>query len=128
MTRNIKTISTDDFDAVVATAQRYVDGMVAGKSEVLAGAFFEEAVMYGVNDDRLIGGPIRSLYDFIDQSGSAPQMKARIDVLDITPSTAMVRVDLEKDATGTDYTDYHALIKRNGQWNVVAKVFHIYAN
>lgn len=60
---------------------------------------------YVVSDDKLIGGQIRSLHDFVDQSGSAPQMKARIDV---TPSTAIVRVDLEKDATGTDYTDDHA--------------------
>ena len=30
------------------------------------------------------------------------------------------------DAADADFTDYHSLIKINGEWKVVAKLFHLY--
>jgi hypothetical protein len=36
------------------------------------------------------------------------------------------RATMEKDAAGADYTGYHSLIKIDGQWKVVAKLFHLY--
>lgn len=127
MLENINSASSDDLEAVVATVQRYVDGMKSGRSSDLSGSFLDDAVVYGAINDALVGGPIESFYAFVDQSGSAPQMNASIRILDITPSSAVVRVDIEKDATGTDYTDYHTLIKKNEQWNIIAKVFHMNA-
>ena len=44
----------------------------------------------------------------------------------MTPTTAVVRVTMERDAAGADYTDYHSLIKIDGRWKVVAKLFHLY--
>ena len=44
----------------------------------------------------------------------------------VTPTTAVVRVDMEKDAAGADYTDFHTLINIDGKWQIVAKVFHMY--
>ncbi len=47
-------------------------------------------------------------------------------MLAITPTTAVARVDMEKDAIGADYTDFHTLIKLDGTWHVIAKVYHMY--
>jgi len=44
----------------------------------------------------------------------------------MTPTTAVVRVTMENDAAGADYTDYHSLITSDGNWTVVAKLFHLY--
>ncbi|MCF5393095.1 hypothetical protein GIV99_28895, partial [Pseudomonas syringae] len=44
--------------------------------------------------------------------------------LAITPTTAVVRVDMEKDAIGADYNDYLTLIKIDDSWKVIAKVYH----
>jgi hypothetical protein len=55
-----------------------------------------------------------------------PDIKTHIDVLAITPTTAVVRVDMEKDAIGADYTDFHTLIKMDGNWRIIAKVYHMY--
>ena len=52
--------------------------------------------------------------------------RTRIDVLSITPTTAVVRVDIVKDAIGANYTDFHTLIKLNGTWQIIAKVYHMY--
>ncbi len=82
--------------------------------------------MYGFTNGELLGGSIKNLYDFVEQNGTAASIKTRIDVLAITPSTAVVRVDMEKDAIGADYTDFHTFLKIDGTWQIVAKVFHMY--
>ena len=67
------------------------------------------------NGERL-GGPIKNLYDFVEKNGTAPDIKTRLDVLAITPTTAVVRIDMEKDAIGADYNDFLTLIKLDGGW------------
>ncbi|MHC2108885.1 nuclear transport factor 2 family protein [Methylobacterium sp. CM6246] len=124
MSNNSKAVATQDFDAVVAAVQRYVDGMQTGDPKTTAKAFHDDAVMYGFAGGTLLGGPISNLYDYVEKSGKAPNMRTRIDVLAITPTTAVARVDMENDANGADYTDFHTLIKQDGQWKVIAKLFH----
>ena len=53
-------------------------------------------------------------------------MHARVDVFAITPTVAVVRVDMEQDANGADYTDFQPLLKQDGRWIVIAEVFHQY--
>lgn len=57
-----------------------------------------------------------------------PTFIAHIDVLAITPTTAVVRVDLENDSIGADYNDYVTLLKIGGVWKVIAKVYHQFGN
>ena len=80
--------------------------------------------MYGFTNGQLLGGPIDNLYKFVAQNGKAPQISTRLDVLAITPTTAVVRVDMEHDAIGTDYNDYLTLLNIEGNWKVIAKVYH----
>lgn len=122
--QNIKSVPTSDYDAVIATAQKYIDGLRIGSAESVAQAFHKDAVMYGFTQGELLGGPIRNLFDFVEKNGAAPDIKTRLDVLAITPTTAVVRVDMEKDAIGADYNDYLTLIKLDGTWQVIAKVYH----
>ncbi|MEP7008198.1 MAG: nuclear transport factor 2 family protein [Sphingomonas bacterium] len=126
MSRNLKTIPTSDYDAVVATAQTYVDGLRAGDADATMKAFHNDAVMFGFTNGELLGGTARNLHSFIAENGSAPDITTRIDVLAITPTTAVVRVDMEKDAIGADYTDFHTLLKQDGTWKIVAKIYHQY--
>jgi hypothetical protein len=126
MSKNIKTVPTQDYEAVVATVAKYVEGLRVGSAEGVAEAFHADAVMYGFTNGELLGGPITNLYDFVNENGTAPDIKTRVDVLAITPTTAVVRVDMEKDAIGADYTDFHTLIKMDGVWHVIAKVYHMY--
>jgi hypothetical protein len=124
MSKNIKAVPTRDYDAVIAVAQKYVDGLRVGSPDGVAEAFHKEAVMYGFTNGELLGGPITNLFDFVKKNGKAPEITTRLDVLAITPTTAVVRVDMEKDAIGADYNDYLTLIKINGDWKVIAKVYH----
>ncbi|MEG3176687.1 nuclear transport factor 2 family protein [Sphingomonas sp. RB3P16] len=126
MSKNLKTIPTSDFDAVVATAQAYVEGLRIGDADATMRAFHADAVMFGFTNGELLGGTARNLHAFVAENGAAPDIKTRIDVLAITPTTAVVRVDMEKDAIGADYTDFHTLLKQDGGWKIVAKTYHQY--
>lgn len=128
MASNIKVVPTADYQAVVNAVQRYVDGLRIGKAQEVAEAFHEDAVMYGFTNGDLLGGTIRNLYDFVDSNGDAPQIATRLDIIGITPTTAVVRVDMENDAIGADYTDFHTLLKQKGEWKIIAKVYHQYDN
>ena len=111
MSKNIKTVSTKDYEDVVATVSKYVEGLHLGSVTGISQAFHNDSVMYGFTNGELLGGPIKTLYDFVEKNGTAPNIKTRIDILAITPTTAVVRVDMEKDAIGANYTDFHTLIK-----------------
>lgn len=124
MSKNIKAVSTAEYNAVIAVAQKYVDGLRIGSPEGVAEAFHEEAVMYGFTNGELLGGPISNLYEFVRKNGKAPEITTRLDVLAITPTTAVVRIDMERDSIGADYNDYLTLIRINGEWKVIAKVYH----
>ena len=124
MSKNIKAVSTAEYNAVIATANQYVEGLRVGSAEGVAQAFHKDAVMYGFTNGELLGGPIKNLFDFVQKNGDAPQITTRLDVLAITPTTAVVRVDMEKDAIGADYNDYLTMIKIDCTWKVIAKVYH----
>ncbi|MDT3313521.1 nuclear transport factor 2 family protein [Pseudomonas sp. rhizo66] len=124
MSNNIKAVPTAEYTAVIATANQYVEGLRIGDAQGVAQAFHKEAVMYGFTNGELLGGPIKNLFDFVEKNGAAPHISTRLDVLAITPTTAIVRVDLETDAIGADYNDYLTLIKIGGTWKVIAKVYH----
>ena len=129
MSQNIKTIPTSEYEAVIKTVQAYVDGLIAGDNKVISTAFHKDAIMYGLTATKeLLGGSISNLYQYVDQYGKAPEIKVRLDVLGITPTTAVVKVDMEKDAGGFDYTDFHTLIKLDGRWSIIAKTFHTYTS
>jgi hypothetical protein len=87
MKKNVNVVATSDYDDVVSAVTRYAEGLREGDSEGVSRAFHADAIMYGFAGGSLLGGPIKNLYDFVDQNGSAPEIRTRIDVLAITPTT-----------------------------------------
>ena len=113
---NNKMVSVEEYDAVLEAARYYVEGLRTGDADTVAKAFHKEAIMYGLAGGKtLLGGPIANLYDFVRQNGSAPDIKTHLDMPAITPTTAVVRIDMEKDAIGADYNDYLTFIKLDGR-------------
>lgn len=71
---------------------------------------FQSSALCGYINGGLLGGPIDNLYDFVGKNGTAPDIKTHLELLAITPTTAVVRVDTERDGIGANYTDFHAPI------------------
>ncbi len=122
---NQRMVSTDEYREVAEVAARYIEALRAGNIDTLADIFHKNAVTYGtVNGDLVGGGSINPAVDFIKTYGKSPEINAHIDVLDLTPTTAVVRVIMEKDAIGSDCNENLVLIKLEDGWTVIAKVFH----
>lgn len=129
MAANMKTVPTVEYDAAIAAADRYVEALRVGSSADLSAAFHKDAIMYGYISPpgpEMLTGSIRNLVTYVDKFGAAPDIKARSDILSITPTTAVVRTDMENDGSGSDYTDFLNLVKMDGKWTIIAKTFHKY--
>lgn len=67
------------------------------------------------------GKPTQTLFDDITAAGPTDS-DGRIDVLEVIGNVAVVRVILTS-YHGGDYVDYHALLKDESGWKIMAKVF-----
>ncbi len=47
MSRNMKTVATQDYEEVVSTVAQYVEGLRVGSADSVATAFLKDAIMYG---------------------------------------------------------------------------------
>lgn len=114
-----------DYEAITAIVQKYIDGCNAGKSEIMKPAFDDGAVMYSMNSDGTVAaaGSIDVLYGIVDQLGADNGGSARIDVVDSTETTAIVRVVIE-NWHGLTFIDHHSLVKTADGWKIVAKIYH----
>jgi hypothetical protein len=115
----------EEVDAITATIQHYIEGGKRGSGAVMSKAFHEGASIFGYVGADLFGGPIQGLFDWNDQNGPAPDVKVRISRVDVVGTAANVRLD-EDNWTGHRFTVFLNLLKFDGQWKVVSKVFHLH--
>lgn len=118
-------INVSDYEAVINVVSKYTQACKEGKSNIMKPAFTENALMYGYLNGQLFNGSIEALYGAVDQFGAAPEAQTRIDVLSIEGTAATVRVVLE-NWHGIAFTDFHSLVKIDGEWKIISKVFHQY--
>ncbi|KAH7215515.1 hypothetical protein ACKRZS_010594 [Fusarium odoratissimum] len=126
MSQNIKIIPTDEYKAVVKAVQYYIDSLIEASPQILDKAFHKDASMTGWSPDgSLASGSYTALHAYFETYGPARNIKTHTDVLGITPTTAVVRLDIE-GAPDAPYTDFHTLFKIDGEWKIIAKAFHAY--
>lgn len=119
MRSNIK-----EYEAVEQAARKFVKSVAEGDSSHARELFSEEAVLFGYLDGKLEHGPIQQFYDNVDSVGSERDFRARIDVIALEETLAVVRVLEEGWGGRIDFTDYLLLLKIDGQWKCVAKAYN----
>ena len=62
--------------------------------------------------------------DYVDTVGADDNFKARIDVLAVEETVAVVRVLEECWGGRIDFTDFLLLLKLNGEWKCAAKAYN----
>lgn len=113
-----------EYEAVEAAAMNFVKSVAEGNSSYAKKLFTEDAVLFGYLDGELEHGSIEQFYHNVDTVSGGENFKARIDVIDVEESMAVVRV-LEQGWGGRiDFTDYLLLLKMNGEWKCVAKAYN----
>ncbi len=121
-------MSTDlrQHDAIATTLQHYIDGARSGEGDEMKPAFHNDATIYGYAGADLFGGPIQQLFDWSDQSDPATELQARIAGIDLAKTVATVRLELT-NLNGARYTDMFTMLKVDGEWKIMSKVFHLHS-
>ena len=122
----VPTSDVSEYDAVSKTIQHYINGAISGKGSEMKPAFHDDATIFGFVGNDLFAGPIQGLYDWNDQNGPATRMVSRIVNIDIVGTVASVRLESD-NWTGHRFTDFFNLLKLDGQWKVMNKVFHLHS-
>jgi hypothetical protein len=117
--------SITDREAIAATIQIYVAGGISGKGTDMAPAFHPGATIFGYIGPDLFAGPIQGLFDWNDSNGPATGLVARIASIDVEGTIASARIELD-NWTGHRFTDFLTLLKVDGQWKIMNKVFHLH--
>ncbi len=115
-----------EHDAIAKTIQHYIDGAKSGKGDDMKPAFHKDATIFGYAGADLFGGPIQLLFDWNDGNGPATELQARIASIDVVETVATVRLELN-NWTGSRYTDLFTLLKVDGEWKIMSKVFHLHS-
>lgn len=116
--------SIAEYKAVEAAAMKFVKSVAEGNSRYAKELFFDEAVLFGFLDGKLEHGSIEQFYHNVDTVGAGENFDARIDIVALEETVAVVRVLEEKWGGRIDFTDYLLLLKINGEWKCVAKAYN----
>ena len=114
-----------EYDAIANAIQPYLDGARSGKGDDMRPSFHEDATVFGYVGPDLFAGPIQKLFAWNDENGPATELQARIASIDLVGTVATVRLELD-DWNGSRYTDMFTLLKVDGEWKIMNKVFHLH--
>lgn len=114
-----------DYHAITKVIQHYIDGARAGNGELMRPAFHPDATIYGHVGDDMFAGPIQGLYDWNDANGPATDIVSVITKIEIIGTVANVRLESD-NWTGLRFSDFFNLLKIDGKWLVMNKVFHLH--
>ena len=116
-----------EFDKVEQVLGLYFDGLHYSDTEILRRVFHPQAHYYCATDGALLHLGMDEYFPIVDKRPSpASQGHARTDrILGIEfagPVTAFAK--LECSIPPKHFTDFLTLVKLEGRWQIVAKVFH----
>ena len=115
-----------EHETIATTLQHYIDGAKSGRGDDMKPAFHKDATIFGYAGADLFGGPIQKLFAWNDENGPATDLQARIASIDLIDTVATVRLELD-NWTGSRFTDLFTLLKVEGEWKIISKVFHTHS-
>jgi len=122
---NNSATNVNEYDVIANVVQHYIDGAISGKGDDMNPAFHEDATIFGYVGDDLFAGPIQQMFAWNDENGPATGLQARIASIDLIDTIATVRLELD-NWTGHRFTDLFTLLKLDGEWKIMNKVFHLH--
>ena len=114
-----------EYDVIAKIVQQSIDGAKSGRGDDMKPAFHTDATIFGYVGADLFAGPIKRLFDWNDENGPATELQARIASIDLIDTVATVRLELD-NWTGHRFTDLFTLLKVDGEWKIMNKVFHLH--
>lgn len=122
------TATATEQDDIRQTINFYIEGLREGSVETLKQAFHEQATMCGYLGETMMIVPIQGLYDFVAAhdapAKSGEPFSASVAAIEVAGSVASARIT-EKSYQGFDFTTFFQLLKIEGKWWIVGKVFNV---
>lgn len=113
----------DDYDAIAATVQLYIDGSAQGDAAKLTEGFHPDAQMYGAVGDDRYDEPITEYIKLITESPGGDTLRARITSI-VQAGDAASAVVVEDGFWGTlSFVTFLTLSRIEGRWRIVNKNF-----
>jgi hypothetical protein len=111
--------------AVRQTVQHYLHGLKHNDVESLKKAFYPEAKLFFVGKDKQLGQLTQEQWykGFAASAGKEEKGDLQITSVDITGDAASVKVEEVYDRS--KYIDYLSLLKFNGEWKIVNKIYTV---
>jgi len=108
-----------------AAVNHYLAGHATGSPDEFRAAFHPKTMLYWNRDGAFAE---RTIADYIAGAPGKPaadeaQRRRAIESLDVTGNAAMAKVVL--DYPTVKFTDYLSLVKADGEWRIVNKIFNV---
>ncbi len=121
---SISHAQSDENSAVRVPLQNYIKGHETGDGEYFRKAFHTEGNMVWIRDGKFTA---RSFKEYIAGASGKPaadedMRKRQIESVDVVGTAASAKIIL--DYPTVRFVDYMALLKINGEWKIVSKVFY----
>ena len=113
-----------EYEAVAEDAEKFEKRVAEGDIRYANTLFTNDAVLFGILNGAVERGSIEQFYRNVDTVGAGDNFKARIDVLAVEETVAVVRVLEEGWGGSIDFTDFLLLLKLDGEWKCVAKAYN----
>ena len=114
-----------EYDAITKQIQQYIKGAVSGNSDDMKDAFHQDATIFGYVNGDLFAGPVQQLFEWNEENGPAKNLHVNIVHINVIETVATVQVELD-NWTGYRFTDLFTLLKVDGKWKIMNKVFHLH--
>jgi len=118
---NISNAQKSDYQEVEKTLHYYLDGGTNNDFEILKKAFHKTATMKFIGDEYKEVNAIEFFKKGI-KPGPKQNRQTRIDYINISGTAANAKLEIEYPTF--TFIDYMNLLKIDGEWKIVSKIFY----
>ncbi len=112
----------EDMNAIKEVVGYYAEGGTRGQPEVVAKAFHPSAFMKFMKEGQMVDVPIADFFKNFIKPNVNQQREVFVDSIDVRGTAASVRLTI--DYSTHQFIDYFNLLKVDGKWLIVNKIFH----
>ncbi|WP_298313216.1 nuclear transport factor 2 family protein [uncultured Aquimarina sp.] len=111
-----------DLERIETTLNYYLTGLVNNDAKTLTKAFHPTATMKWIAKDYKEVNAIKGLTEGMDGSPLKEKIKTRVVSVNISGNAASAQLEIQFPTF--TYIDFMHVLKIDGQWKIVSKIFH----
>ncbi len=113
---------SDEYEAVAKTVNYYLEGGTNSDYETLIKAFHKDGEVKLINDNNELK-TVKAV-DFFGGMKPGPKSNRKTRIANINISGNAASAHLVIEMPDLEFNDYMALLKINGEWKIVTKIFY----